>query len=66
MEAPRFAGIADALAVDDAVDVRLFGKPDARPGRRMGVALARAEDAETARALATRAAAAITVVPGVR
>jgi len=66
LDAPAFGGLAQALAVDEAIDVRLFGKPDARPGRRMGVALARAEDAETARALARQAAAAISVGPGVR
>lgn len=65
-EAPRFTGLRQALDVDPAIDVRLFGKPDTRPGRRMGVALARAEDAETARGLAARAAAAISVEPGAR
>ncbi|MGX6449522.1 formate-dependent phosphoribosylglycinamide formyltransferase, partial [Patulibacter sp. S7RM1-6] len=45
-DAPTYAGVADALAVDPAVDVRLFGKPDTRPGRRLGVALARASDVD--------------------
>ena len=53
----RFEGLADALAVAGGeVDVRLFGKPVTRPYRRMGVALARAESTEAARALAARAA----------
>ncbi len=39
-EAPTIHGLDAALATDPSVDVRLFGKPDARPGRRMGVALA--------------------------
>jgi phosphoribosylglycinamide formyltransferase 2 len=43
--------------------VRLFGKPDTRPGRRMGVALAVADEVETARERAARAAAAIKVEP---
>ena len=63
-DAERFAydGLADALALGDAareVDVRLFGKPAARPFRRMGVALASAATADEARALAARAAAAV-------
>ncbi|MCW3012719.1 MAG: phosphoribosylglycinamide formyltransferase 2, partial [Solirubrobacterales bacterium] len=51
-DAPAYAGLGAALAVDPEVTVRLFGKPEARPGRRLGVALARAEDADGARALA--------------
>ncbi len=60
-DAPTFAGVAAAYAVDPAVDVRLFGKPDARPGRRLGVALARGADVDEARARATTAAAAVTI-----
>ena len=55
-----FDGVAEALAVEEA-DIRLFGKPISYPTRRMGVALATAEDAETARDRAQRAASAITV-----
>ena len=55
-----FDGVAEALAVEEA-DIRLFGKPVSYPTRRMGVALATAEDAETARGRAQRAASAITV-----
>jgi phosphoribosylglycinamide formyltransferase 2 len=58
-----FDGVAAALEVPDT-KVRLFGKPDARPGRRMAVALAVADDVESARERAARAAAAIRVMPG--
>ncbi|MDB5417548.1 MAG: purT [Phenylobacterium sp.] len=51
-----FDGVAEALAVPGA-DLRLFGKPESFLGRRMGVALARAADTETARARAAEAAA---------
>jgi phosphoribosylglycinamide formyltransferase 2 len=60
LDSPVVDGIAEALA-DPSVDVRLFAKPDARPGRRMGVALARADDAATARERARAAAAALRV-----
>jgi phosphoribosylglycinamide formyltransferase 2 len=63
-EAFRFAGLADALAAgtpDAPVDVRLFGKPTTRPGRRMGVALARGPDVEAARAAARAAAGAVRI-----
>ena len=63
-DAPRYAGLADALAVDADVQVRLFGKPDARPNRRMGVALATAADPDEARARARRAAGSVSVLPG--
>jgi phosphoribosylglycinamide formyltransferase 2 len=61
----RFDGIAEALAAGTAeapVDLRLFGKPATRPNRRMGVALARAGDVETARRRATAAAARVTII----
>jgi phosphoribosylglycinamide formyltransferase 2 len=50
-----FDGVADALAVP-GTDLRLFGKPESFVKRRMGVALARAEDVETARERAKLAA----------
>ncbi|WP_324780577.1 formate-dependent phosphoribosylglycinamide formyltransferase [Thiobacillus sedimenti] len=53
-----FDGVADALRAA-GVDVRLFGKPEAFPRRRMGVALAAAENADEARRRAKAAAAAI-------
>jgi phosphoribosylglycinamide formyltransferase 2 len=61
LEAPRVEGLAEALAVDPSIDVRIFGKPDARPGRRMGVALATGADAEAARLTARAAAAQLRV-----
>jgi phosphoribosylglycinamide formyltransferase 2 len=53
-----FEGLDEALAVPDS-DVRLFGKPESFRKRRMGVAVARAVDTDTARANAKRAAALI-------
>jgi phosphoribosylglycinamide formyltransferase 2 len=59
----RFEGLAEALATPGGeVDVRLFGKPTTRPYRRMGVALARAETADAARAVARAAAAAVRIL----
>jgi phosphoribosylglycinamide formyltransferase 2 len=55
-----FEGLEQALAVPGS-KVRLFGKPDARPGRRMGVALAVGDTVETARQRAAEAARAIRV-----
>lgn len=60
LSAITYAGVAAALAEPD-VDVRLFGKPTARPYRRMGVTLAKAETADRARAKATAAAAKISM-----
>lgn len=58
-----FEGLADALALDPAaVDVRIFGKPATRPFRRMGAALARADDARSAVDMAKRAADAVRIV----
>lgn len=34
---PRYEGIGEAVAGDPCTDIRIFGKPTARPGRRMGV-----------------------------
>jgi phosphoribosylglycinamide formyltransferase 2 len=50
-----YDGVADALAVP-GTDLRLFGKPESFAKRRMGVALARADDVETARRNAKLAA----------
>ncbi|MGZ3239474.1 MAG: formate-dependent phosphoribosylglycinamide formyltransferase [Burkholderiaceae bacterium] len=47
-KAIAFEGVADALRVPGA-DIRLFGKPESFARRRMGVALATAEDIQTAR-----------------
>ncbi|MET4131859.1 phosphoribosylglycinamide formyltransferase 2 [Porphyrobacter sp. MBR-155] len=57
-----FEGLAEALAIDPAVDVRIFGKPVTRPYRRMGVALARADTAVDAVSLAKQAADAVRIV----
>jgi len=56
-----YEGVADALA-DKDVDLRLFGKPDSRPRRRMGVALAKGINIQEARSKATRAASKIKIV----
>jgi len=50
-----FDGVAEALAVP-GTDLRLFGKPESFARRRMGVALAHADDVETARRHAREAA----------
>jgi phosphoribosylglycinamide formyltransferase 2 len=60
----RFEGVNQALALGTAetpVDLRLFGKPEALPGRRMGVALARAADVTHAIDLAKACAAAVSI-----
>ncbi|MFP5399374.1 MAG: formate-dependent phosphoribosylglycinamide formyltransferase [Gammaproteobacteria bacterium] len=54
-----FDGVADALALP-GVDLRLFGKPESYARRRMGVALAHADDVATARRTAKDAAARVT------
>jgi phosphoribosylglycinamide formyltransferase 2 len=59
---PVVEGVDEALAVHADVQVRIFGKPDARPNRRMGVALATAADVDAARGLAKAAAAKLRVV----
>ncbi len=55
-------GVAEALTVPRS-KVRVFGKPDTRPGRRMAVALVLADNVEEARKQAAKAAAAMKVVP---
>lgn len=61
LEAVAYTGVAEALAEPDT-QVLLFGKPDARPQRRMGVAVAAGADVAEARARADRAAARVAVV----
>jgi phosphoribosylglycinamide formyltransferase 2 len=51
-----FDGVAEALAIE-GTDLRLFGKPESFVKRRMGVALARAADIDTARRNAKAASA---------
>ena len=60
LQSVSYEGLEDALAEPDT-QVLLFGKPSARPGRRMGVALASAEQLTEARSKADRAAACIKV-----
>ncbi|MFD0958885.1 formate-dependent phosphoribosylglycinamide formyltransferase [Paenibacillus chungangensis] len=48
-------GIEEALSLP-RTQVRLFGKPETKPGRRMAVALSTASDTETARGIARQAA----------
>ncbi|WP_058834269.1 formate-dependent phosphoribosylglycinamide formyltransferase [Luteimonas abyssi] len=57
---PEFSGVDDALRQPET-QLRLFGKPRVEGQRRVGVTLARAEDVETARAVARDAAAAIDI-----
>ena len=64
LESVSYDGIPEALQEDDT-QVLLFGKPDARAGRRMGVALARGEHLAEARSKADRAASRVKVLPGV-
>ena len=53
-----FEDIDKALAIPNS-DIRLFGKPESFTRRRMGVALAFADDIETARRYAKQAAACV-------
>ena len=54
-----FDGVDAALQVP-RTDIRLFGKPESFVKRRMGVALAYADDVDTARANAVEAAGRVT------
>ncbi|MFW9605411.1 MAG: ATP-grasp domain-containing protein, partial [Pseudomonas sp.] len=56
----RFGNLTAALSEPDT-GLRLFGKPEVSGQRRMGVALARDESIELARAKALRSAQAVTV-----
>lgn len=57
---PRFTGVVEALRVPTS-QVRLFGKPQVRGERRLGVALATGADVTEARARATAAAGLVSV-----
>ncbi|HEY6941610.1 formate-dependent phosphoribosylglycinamide formyltransferase [Dokdonella sp.] len=59
---PRYHGVAEALAEPDTT-LRLFGKPQVRGQRRMGVTLARDVDVDAAVAKAVRAASHLRVEP---
>ncbi|WP_243373723.1 formate-dependent phosphoribosylglycinamide formyltransferase [Geotalea sp. SG265] len=56
-----FDGLSEALSVPET-KIRLFGKPDTRPGRRMGVALSLGADTDEARSHAEEAAHAVKIV----
>lgn len=57
---PAFEGVDKALKVP-TVDIRLFGKPEAHPYRRLGVALAQGKNVKEARKRALKAAQTIKV-----
>jgi phosphoribosylglycinamide formyltransferase 2 len=57
-----YEGLDKALAVADS-EIRLFGKPEAFTHRRMGVALATAENVDVARSRAAKAANMIVIKP---
>ena len=61
-KAMRFDGVADALKVPGS-DLRLFGKPESFVKRRMGVALARGQNTDEARARAKQAASMVKPKP---
>nr|WP_137677780.1 formate-dependent phosphoribosylglycinamide formyltransferase [Parerythrobacter lutipelagi] len=52
-----YSGLAEGMS--NGSDIRIFGKPETRPYRRMGVALSAAGDTDSARAQAASAAAAV-------
>ncbi|MGA1622624.1 MAG: formate-dependent phosphoribosylglycinamide formyltransferase [Synechocystis sp.] len=59
-ETVSYEGVAQALTPPHT-DLRLFGKPNTRPYRRMGVALAQAESTDQARQLAQHVAQTVKV-----
>ncbi|AJQ54816.1 TPA: formate-dependent phosphoribosylglycinamide formyltransferase [Aeromonas hydrophila] len=58
----RYQGIGEALALVPCAQLRLFGKPESAGRRRLGVALARAEDCPTAVEQAKAVAARVDVI----
>ncbi|GAB1544443.1 formate-dependent phosphoribosylglycinamide formyltransferase [Scytonema sp. NUACC21] len=60
LDSITYTGVAEALS-EKNVDIRLFGKPQAYPYRRMGVALAKGDSVQHAREKATRAASQIKI-----
>lgn len=58
----RYQGISEALALVPGAQLRLFGKPEIAGRRRLGVALARAEDCPTAVEQAKAVAARVDVL----
>jgi phosphoribosylglycinamide formyltransferase 2 len=63
LQTVTYEGLEQALS-EAGTQVLLFGKPNARPNRRMGVALARGEHLSEVRAKADRAAACVQVLDG--
>lgn len=63
LETVAYTGVAAALA-EAGTQLLLFGKPTARPHRRMGVALARGSSEAEARRKADQAAGQVSVVAG--
>ncbi|MDJ0674118.1 MAG: formate-dependent phosphoribosylglycinamide formyltransferase [Calothrix sp. MO_167.B42] len=61
LDTVAYTGVGEALLESD-VDIRLFGKPNAHPYRRMGVALAKATDTKIAREKADVAASKVNVI----
>ncbi|MFC4260166.1 formate-dependent phosphoribosylglycinamide formyltransferase [Marinobacter lacisalsi] len=59
-DAPAFGNLEEVLATPD-VHLRLFGKPELRGRRRMGVVVARGESVEEARRIATESSAKVAV-----
>lgn len=55
-----YAGVGHAMGLSET-DVRLFGKPDAYPGRRMGLVTSTAESVDEARDRAALAARKVTI-----
>lgn len=55
-----YEGLAEALSIPDS-EIRLFGKPEAFTRRRMGVALASAQNTDEARTKAVKAASLIVI-----
>jgi phosphoribosylglycinamide formyltransferase 2 len=60
---PVISGVAEALAVPES-QIRLFGKPECRGHRRLGVAVATGNTSEEARERARTMAAAISITVG--
>ncbi len=59
---PRYEGLEEALAAAPETDIRIFGKPSARAGRRMGVAVGYAPHGSDLDALRDRIKAAAACV----
>lgn len=62
LDEPIYSGVDQALAIDEQLRLLIFGKPNASPGRRMGVALAVGVSVEAARETAVTAASMVSVV----